>query len=94
MQRREDTVEIFSTFIKFEVDRFDGWIRDPKLRRSMKTCLQQIPDRQSKNFWALYWHKVWQTQRRAFVGRSSLARRRCLDRSHGIPPLHWACHRQ
>ncbi|WP_036479885.1 sigma-70 family RNA polymerase sigma factor [Myxosarcina sp. GI1] len=62
MQRREDTVEIFSTFIKFEVDRFGGWIRDPKLRRSMTTSLQQIPDRQSKNFWALYWHKVWQTQ--------------------------------
>ncbi len=62
MQRRQDKVEIFSTFIKFEVDRFSGWITEPKLRRSMKTCLQQLPDRQSKNFWALYWHKVSQTQ--------------------------------
>ena len=62
MQRRQGTVEIFSTFIKFEGDRFSGWVTEPKLRRSMKTCLQQSPDQQSKNFWALYWHKVWQSQ--------------------------------
>ncbi len=63
MQSRQNTVEIFSTFIKFEVDRFSGWVTEPKLRRSMKTCLQQLPQAQkSKNFWALYWHKVWQTQ--------------------------------
>lgn len=62
MQRRQDTVEIFSSFIKFEVDRFSGWIIEAKLRRSMTTCLQQLPDRQSTNFWALYWHKVWQHQ--------------------------------
>ena len=62
MQRRQDIVEIFSTFIKFELDRFSGWITDAKLRRSIKTCLQELPDKQSQNFWALYWHKVWQTQ--------------------------------
>ena len=63
MEPRKDTVEIFSTFIKFEVDRFSGWVTEPKLRRSMKTCLQQLPAAQkSKNFWALYWHQVWQTQ--------------------------------
>ena len=62
MQRRQDTVEIFSTFIKFEVDRFSGWIRDSKLRHSMKVCLQQLPEQKSQNFWALYWHKVWQAK--------------------------------
>lgn len=62
MQRRQNTVEIFSTFIKFEVDRFSGWLTEPKLRRSIKTCLQELPEQKSKNFWALYWHKIWQTQ--------------------------------
>ncbi|MBE9045841.1 sigma-70 family RNA polymerase sigma factor [Pleurocapsales cyanobacterium LEGE 10410] len=62
MQRRQDTVEIFSTFIKFELDRFNGWICEPRLRRSITTCLQELPEQKSKSFWALYWHKVWQTQ--------------------------------
>ncbi|MDJ0743366.1 MAG: sigma-70 family RNA polymerase sigma factor [Xenococcaceae cyanobacterium MO_167.B27] len=62
MQRRQDTVKIFSTFIKFEVDRFTGWVTEPKLRRSMKTCLQQSPEQKSTNFWALYWYKVWENQ--------------------------------
>ena len=33
MQRRQGTVEIFSTFIKFEGDQFSGWVTEPKLRR-------------------------------------------------------------
>ena len=62
MQRRENTVEIFSTFIKFELDRFKGWVTEPKLRRSIKTCLQKSPDKKSSSYWALYWHKIWQTK--------------------------------
>ena len=62
MQRRQGIVEIFSTFIQFDVDKFSGWITDPKLRRSIKNALQKSPNRESVTFWALYWHKVWQTQ--------------------------------
>ncbi|MDJ0736512.1 MAG: sigma-70 family RNA polymerase sigma factor [Nostocaceae cyanobacterium] len=62
MQRRQEIVEIFSTFVKFDVDRFSGWITDPKLRRSMKTCLENSPSQHSDSFWAIYWYQVWQTQ--------------------------------
>lgn len=62
MQHRNSTVEIFSTFIQFDLDRFKAWITDAKLRRSMKTCLENSSKQESNNFWALYWYKVWQTQ--------------------------------
>lgn len=62
MQSRQDIVAIFSTFVQFDVDKFSGWISDPKLRRSMKMCLERSPKRESDRFWALYWYKVWQTQ--------------------------------
>lgn len=62
MQRRQETVEIFSTFIQFDIDKFNGWITDAKLRRSMKACLEKSSSKESDNFWALYWYKVWETQ--------------------------------
>jgi len=60
MQRRQGTVEIFSTFIQFDIDKFNGWAIDAKLRRSMKTCLEKSSSQDSYSFWALYWYKVWQ----------------------------------
>lgn len=62
MQPRQGIVEIFSTFIQFDVDKFSGWITDPKSRRSIKNCLQHSSNQESDTFWALYWYKVWQTQ--------------------------------
>jgi RNA polymerase sigma factor (sigma-70 family) len=66
MQPRQSTVEIFSTFIKFDSDRFGGWITDATLRRSIQTCLKQTPQSPSQaspeQFWALYWHKQWQME--------------------------------
>ena len=62
MQTRHGIVEIFSTFVQFEVDQFRGWITDPKLRRSMKQCLEHSPTQDSDSLWALYWYKVWETQ--------------------------------
>ncbi|NEO31383.1 MAG: sigma-70 family RNA polymerase sigma factor [Symploca sp. SIO3C6] len=62
MQPRQDLVEIFSTFIQFDIDQFSGWVSDPKLRRSMKNCLERSSIQESDRFWALYWYKVWQTQ--------------------------------
>ena len=61
MQRREGTVEMFSTFIKFDMDRFNGWITDPKLRRSMRTCLEQSQVQDSDSCWVIYWYQVWHT---------------------------------
>lgn len=62
MLPRQDTVEIFSTFIQFDDDRFRGWATDTRLRRSMRQSLTKVSVDNSTNFWALYWHQIWQEQ--------------------------------
>lgn len=62
MLTRQDTVEIFSTFIEFDYDRFNRWATDTRLRRSMRQSLAKISTENSANFWALYWHQIWQEQ--------------------------------
>ena len=62
MRPRQNLVEIFSTFLQFDADRFSGWVSDPKLRRSMQSCLQSSRAETSEDFWSLYWYKVWQAQ--------------------------------
>ncbi|MBE9047844.1 sigma-70 family RNA polymerase sigma factor [Pleurocapsales cyanobacterium LEGE 10410] len=60
MLSRQDTVKIFSTFVQFDYDRFGGWATDPRLLRSMKQSLNKTSVENSDNFWALYWHQIWQ----------------------------------
>lgn len=63
MHPRQRIIDLFSTFMKFEGDRFSGWATDAKLRRSMDTCLTRSPEsEQSENYWALYWYNAWQAQ--------------------------------
>ncbi len=62
MLPRQNTVEIFSTFIQFDYDRFSSWATDTRLRRSMRQSLSKISADNSANFWALYWHQIWQEQ--------------------------------
>lgn len=60
MRSRQDIVEIFSTFIQFDFDRFSDWVSDPRLRRSINKCLgKEDSINHSENFWAIYWHKRW-----------------------------------
>jgi len=68
MLPRQDIVAIFSTFIQFDTDHFQSWATDTRLRRSIKQSINQNPANSSDNFWALYWHQIWQKQ------PSSLAR--------------------
>ena len=72
MLPRQDTVEIFSTFIQFDYDRFSSWATDTRLRRSMKQSLNKISTESSDNFWALYWHQIWQAQPKS-LAREHLA---------------------
>ncbi|MEH1846222.1 MAG: sigma-70 family RNA polymerase sigma factor [Nostoc sp.] len=65
MQPRQGIVEIFSTFVQFNVNQFSGWATDAKLRRSMKVCLDGTSTEKSDTFWALYWYRVWQTESNA-----------------------------
>ncbi|MCU0566588.1 MAG: sigma-70 family RNA polymerase sigma factor [Oculatellaceae cyanobacterium Prado106] len=65
MRSREGLVEVFSTFLQLDGDRFQTWITDPRLRRSMEQRLGQSKSDAaglSENYWALYWHKTWQGQ--------------------------------
>ena len=63
MRPRQTLLELFSTFLLFEADRFSGWATDSKLRRSMSACLAKSTDRprlEDEKFWATYWYKLWQ----------------------------------
>ncbi|GAX38374.1 sigma-70 family RNA polymerase sigma factor [Nodularia sp. NIES-3585] len=62
MQPRQGIMEIFSTFVQFDADRFSVWATDSKLQRSIKRCLEQYPEQKSENFWVLYWYKIWQVE--------------------------------
>lgn len=65
MRPRQTLVELFSSFLEFDCDRFQGWSADLRLQRSMERCLErclaQAMPTESDEFWALYWHRVWQT---------------------------------
>jgi RNA polymerase sigma factor (sigma-70 family) len=60
MQLRQSIIEIFSTFVQFDADRFSRWAMESRLRRSIQSCLHQTPKEISEHFWALYWYKFLQ----------------------------------
>ena len=63
MRSRQNIVEIFSSFIQFDFDRFSDWVSDPRLRRSINQCLaKEDLKTHSENFWAIYWHKKWRKE--------------------------------
>lgn len=62
MYSRQHIIDIFSTFVLFKGDNFNRWVTDSKLRRSMQNCLEQSSFQESETFWAIYWHRIWQTQ--------------------------------
>lgn len=63
MQTRQNLLDIFSSFVQFEGDRFGRWMSDARLRRSMQPHCQSVDDADElAQFWALYWHKEWQRQ--------------------------------
>lgn len=56
MHPRQSIIEIFSTFVQFEGDRFHNWATDARLRRNMLLCTKNNPQEQNENFWVLYWY--------------------------------------
>jgi RNA polymerase sigma factor (sigma-70 family) len=67
--RTRSIVAAFSTFLQFDGDRFQQWIADRRLQRSMEQRLSQGVT--TENYWALYWHRVWQ-QSNTGLARSHL----------------------
>ncbi len=69
MNPRKNLVAQFSSFALLDDDRFQQWIPDRHLERSMTQQLQQTrtagaassPEEQD-NFWALYWYQEWKQQ--------------------------------
>lgn len=58
MRPRQSITDLFSSFLQFNRDRFNLWITDAKLLRSIKTCVNNHGDAQvSADYWAIYWHK-------------------------------------
>lgn len=78
MYPRQKIIEMFSTFVQFEADRFSCWAIDLQLHRSMQRCLESYSKQQSvfdserrsfEQFWALYWYDCWQIQENALAER-------------------------
>jgi RNA polymerase sigma factor (sigma-70 family) len=66
MKPRQDMVEMFADFLRLDQNFVQGWISDPKLRRSMQRHLAEArsnsDNSNSDKVWALYWHQIWQTE--------------------------------
>ncbi|KPQ33204.1 MAG: DNA-directed RNA polymerase specialized sigma subunit [Phormidesmis priestleyi Ana] len=68
MRTRQTLIEIFSSFLQFEGDRFKSWHRDPRLQRHMERCCQAstvklaTDEVQGERYWALHWHQQWSSQ--------------------------------
>jgi RNA polymerase sigma factor (sigma-70 family) len=76
-------IEAFSTFLQFEGDRFQRWIADLRLQRSMERRVAQAGS-MSENYWALYWHRALQAAESA----PELARGHLI--SYVQEPCYWA----
>lgn len=72
MQPRPNIIEIFSTFLQFEGDRFSHWATESRLRRSIQNCLQQTSKNTTENFWAIYWYKSWEVTATKFLAQQHL----------------------
>lgn len=80
-QNRQDIVEIFSTFVKFEATQFSRWVKDSSLDRNMRDSLIVAPHQQESQQWAIHWYKEWEKQPKS------------LARSHLYAYLQEACYK-
>ncbi len=59
-------MDLFSTFIRFTGDRFDRWMSDPRLVKSLQQqhSLTDSPTDSptAEGTWVLYWYQQWQQQ--------------------------------
>lgn len=90
MRPRQQIIELFSTFLQFEADRFDRWVTDVRLQRQMQQYLQQASEPTSERFWLLYWYKHWQTAMEAVS--SAETRRETRAELHLAAYLQEACY--
>lgn len=92
MTPRQDLIELFSTFLRLEADRFGGWVADGRLRRSMKTRVSHEPH-VSEQSWTEYWHERWRSlgESRASESAADKSADCLLARSHLMAYLQEPC---
>lgn len=90
MRPRTEIIEMFSTFVELEQNRFSRWLADTKLHRSMQKCLDSWPEVSTQeNFWALYWHQHWQNEQSE---RDSTSKSNSLAKMHIQAYLQEPCY--
>ena len=62
MYSRQGLSEIFSTFIEFQSDRFDGWLVDARLRKNFEKHRAQLSEEFSEDLWLSHWYQLWHQQ--------------------------------
>ncbi|MEO1133333.1 MAG: sigma-70 family RNA polymerase sigma factor [Cyanobacteria bacterium J06639_1] len=86
MTPRQEAIALFSTFVRFEGDRFGGWLADGRLRRSMKARLAKAPELNERG-WTQFWHGRWHAR----IDEAPTDRDRLLARSHLMAYLQESC---
>jgi RNA polymerase sigma factor (sigma-70 family) len=98
MYPRRQIIEMFSTFARLEGDRFQQWITDPRLRRSIQRCSPHLSDLQSDKAWSLYWYRQWSEQRQNTSQDTSKnisqSASKNISQSHLLAELHLSAYLQ
>ena len=106
MRTRHSLIDIFSSFLQFEGDRFHRWHSDPRLKRHMQrrckaSTIQFTTDEDAEGtaeerYWAIYWHRHWsnsqsKTESKAQSQSWNIARDHLL--AYLQEACYWAAHR-
>jgi RNA polymerase sigma factor (sigma-70 family) len=85
IQRRTTVIDLFSTFMRFSADRFDGWRCDRRLQHNMASHLA-LGDNATlpEAAWPLYWYQRWQGHTHLQAGAHLQA--------YLQEPCYWAIH--
>lgn len=59
MYSRQGLIEVFSTFIEFQADQFDGWLVDARLRKNFEQHQAQLSEEFSEELWLSHWYQLW-----------------------------------
>ena len=67
MKPRQTVLEKFSTFLRFETDAYQLWLKDARQHRRMSQGIQKNPEH-LEEYWVVHWHQVWQTSQPSSEG--------------------------
>ena len=60
MLARQNTIDLFTTFLQLDSDKAIGWVTDGRLRRNiLKSQADLSQANNSEDLWVNYWHQKW-----------------------------------